>query len=144
MTGERVDVTDLVERERIGAGQIRLLILCLIVICFDGFNAQVMGYAAPALIKAFHVSRAAFGPVASAGLGGLMLGTLLLGTLGDRLGRRTIIVASTAAFGLFSTLTAFAHGVGALGGLLLFRVLDRFDYTKAVPALFLLAADPGL
>ena len=46
MTGERVDVADLVERERIGAGQIRLVILCLIVICFDGFNAQVMGYAA--------------------------------------------------------------------------------------------------
>ena len=138
MTGERVDVTDLVEQGRIGAGQIRLLILCLIVICFDGFNAQVMGYAAPALIKAFHVSRQAFGPVASAGLGGLMLGTLLLGTLGDRVGRRTIIVASTAAFGLFSTMTAFAHGVGPL---LALRFLTGLGLGGAMPAAIALVAE---
>ncbi len=138
MTGERVDVTDLVEHERIGAGQIRLVILCLIVICFDGFNAQVMGYAAPALIKAFHVSRAAFGPVASAGLGGLMLGTLLLGTLGDRLGRRTIIVASTAMFGLCSMLTAFTHGVGALVTL---RLLTGLGLGGAMPAAIALVAE---
>ena len=138
MSGERVDVTDLVDSERIGAGQIRLAFLCLIVICFDGFNAQVMGYAAPALIKAFHVSRQAFGPVASAGLFGLMIGALLLGTLGDRLGRRTIIIASVAVFGLFSTLTAFAPSIGLLVAL---RFLTGLGLGGAMPASIALVAE---
>jgi AAHS family 4-hydroxybenzoate transporter-like MFS transporter len=124
--------------ERIGPAQIRLVILCLIVICFDGFNAQVMGYAAPALIKSLHVGRPAFGPVASAGLFGLMLGALLLGTLGDRLGRKTIIVASTAAFGLFSILTAFVHSVGLLVAL---RFLTGLGLGGAMPAVIALVAD---
>jgi AAHS family 4-hydroxybenzoate transporter-like MFS transporter len=124
--------------ERIGWGQLRLAILCLIVIGFDGFNAQVMGYAAPALVRTLHVSRQAFGPVASAGLFGLMLGSLLLGTLGDRLGRRTIIVASVAAFGLFSTLTAFVHGVGTLAAL---RFLTGLGLGGAMPGAIALVAE---
>jgi AAHS family 4-hydroxybenzoate transporter-like MFS transporter len=131
-------MTDTPERERISAGQVGLSALCLIVICFDGFNLQVMGYAAPALIKAFHVSRQAFGPVASAGLFGLMVGSLVLGTLGDRVGRRTVIVASTAAFGLCSTLTAFAHGVGALA---MMRFLTGLGLGGAMPAVIALVAE---
>ena len=37
-------------------------------------------------------------------------------------------------------MTAMFHVGGSMGGLLLARVLDRFDFTKAVPILFLLAA----
>jgi AAHS family 4-hydroxybenzoate transporter-like MFS transporter len=37
-------------------------------------------------------------------------------------------------------ITALFHVGGALGGLMLARVLDRFDYTKAVPIVFLLAS----
>ena len=125
-------------KERISAGQIRLVLLCLIVMCFDGFNAQVMGYAAPALIKAFHVGRPAFGPVASAGLFGLMLGGIVLGALGDRLGRRTVMVASVAAFGLFSTLTAFVHSVGLLVAL---RFLTGIGLGGAMPAAIALVAE---
>jgi MFS transporter, AAHS family, 4-hydroxybenzoate transporter len=127
-----------VERERIGPGQIRLAALCLIVMCFDGFNTQVMGYAAPALIRSLHVTRAAFGPVASAGLFGLLVGSLLLGPLGDRIGRRTIIVGSTAAFGLFSTITALAHSVGQLVAL---RFLTGLGLGGAMPAVIALVAE---
>jgi AAHS family 4-hydroxybenzoate transporter-like MFS transporter len=126
------------DHQPVSAGQIRVAALCLIVICFDGFNTQVMGYAAPGLIKSLHVTRAAFGPVASAGLFGLMLGALLLGTLGDRVGRRAVIVGSTAAFGLFSTLTAFVHGVGPLVAL---RFLTGLGLGGAMPAAIALVAD---
>ena len=133
-----IDGGDPKEHEPIGAGQIRLAVLCLIVICFDGFNAQVMGYAAPSLIKTFHVGRQAFGPVASAGLFGLMLGALLLGTLGDRIGRRTIIIGSVAAFGLCSTLTAFAHSVGLL---VVLRFLTGLGLGGAMPGAIALVAE---
>ncbi len=124
--------------ERMGAGQIRIALICLVVICFDGFNAQVMGYAAGPLIKAFHVGRAAIGPVASAGLFGLMLGGIVLGGLGDRLGRRSVLAGSVAAFGLFSTLTAFAHSLGSLAAL---RFLTGVGLGGAMPAAIALVAD---
>lgn len=138
MTDARTDIGDLVERGGVGAGQIRLTLLCLIVVCFDGFNAQVMGYAAPALIKAFHVEKAALGPLASAGLFGLMLGALTLGTLGDRIGRRTVILLSVATFGLFSTLTGFATSVGMLTVL---RFLTGIGLGGAMPASIALVAE---
>ena len=44
------------------------------------------------------------------------------------------------AAGRAAGITAMFHVGGAIGGLLLARLLDRFDYTRAVPLLFLLAA----
>jgi AAHS family 4-hydroxybenzoate transporter-like MFS transporter len=138
MNGSQIDIAELIERNKIGGRQILLLLLCLIVVCFDGFNAQVTGYAAPALVKALHVERAALGPIASAGLFGLMLGALLLGTLGDKVGRRTIIIASAATFGLFSTLTAFAHDVTLLTVL---RFVTGIGLGGAMPASIALVSE---
>jgi AAHS family 4-hydroxybenzoate transporter-like MFS transporter len=104
-----VDITGLIENRPVGGGQGLLMMMCLLLICFDGFDAQVMGYTAPALVKDLHIGRGILGPVISAGLFGLMLGALILGTLGDRIGRKRIILLSAAILGLFSTLTAFAQ-----------------------------------
>ncbi|HEV7776008.1 MAG TPA: MFS transporter [Luteibacter sp.] len=111
LTEKVVDVSALVESRRLGAGQWWLLALCLIVVTFDGFDAQIMGYTAPALVKAWHVGRGVLGPVISSGLFGLMLGALVLGTLGDRIGRKTIILISAVVFGVGSLLTALATNV---------------------------------
>lgn len=104
-----VNVTDLIESRPMGSGHGLLLLMCLLLVCFDGFDAQIMGYTAPALIKNLHIGRSILGPIISAGLFGLMLGALILGTLGDRIGRKRIILLSAAILGLFSTLTAVAQ-----------------------------------
>jgi AAHS family 4-hydroxybenzoate transporter-like MFS transporter len=108
MSSQTVDVSALIEDRKVGVGQWMLLLLCLLVVTFDGFNAQIMGYVAPALVKKWHMTRGALGPVISAGLFGLMIGALVLGTLGDRIGRKSILLLSTATFGVFSLATSFA------------------------------------
>ena len=52
--------------------------------------------------------RTALGPVFSAGLFGAMVGALLFGPLGDRFGRKRMLVAAAAIFGVFTVLTATA------------------------------------
>jgi MFS transporter, AAHS family, 4-hydroxybenzoate transporter len=108
MRSQTVDVSALIEGRKIGPSQWLLLALCLLVVTFDGFNAQIMGYVAPALVAKWHISRGALGPVISSGLFGLMIGALVLGALGDRIGRKPVLLLSTATFGVFSLATSFA------------------------------------
>ena len=80
----------------------------------DGFDTQAIGYVAPALAREWGLSKAALGPVFSAGLFGLMIGALLFGPLADRIGRKKIIVFSTFAFGIGTFATAFIPDVHSL------------------------------
>jgi AAHS family 4-hydroxybenzoate transporter-like MFS transporter len=138
MSAKTVDVSALIEGRKAGAGQWVLLLLCLLVVTFDGFNAQIMGYVAPALLKGWHMSREALGPVISAGQFGLMIGALVLGTLGDRIGRKTILLLSTATFGVLSVATSFATSPQQM---LVLRFLTGLGLGGAMPVAIALVAE---
>jgi MFS transporter, AAHS family, 4-hydroxybenzoate transporter len=104
-----IDIPDYIDRQPVGAFQIRVLLICAAVLFIDGFDTQAIGYVAPALAKEWKLARGALGPVFSAGLFGLMIGALVLGPLADRIGRKRIIVLSTAAFGIGTLLTILAQ-----------------------------------
>jgi AAHS family 4-hydroxybenzoate transporter-like MFS transporter len=138
MTAQTVDVSALIEDRKVGAGQWTLLLLCFLVVTFDGFNGQIMGYVVPALVKQWHTSREALGPVISAGLFGLMIGALVLGTLGDRIGRKTVLLLSTAAFGVFSLATCLATSPQQM---LVLRFLTGLGLGGAMPVAIAMVAE---
>src|ERR1700758_2275022 len=109
-----IDLVDFIDRQPVGGFQMRLLFTCAAVLLLDVFDTQASGYAAPALAKEWGLSKGALGPVFSAGLFGLMIGALLFGPLADRVGRKKIIIFSTAAFGIGALATAFVHDVATL------------------------------
>lgn len=124
------DFRQFIDAQPLGRFQVGVATICAALIFMDGYDAQVMGFVAPALIAQLHITRAAFGPVVSIGLVGMMVGGLVGGPLADRFGRKPVLVGCTFAFGLFSLLTATATSFESLAA---FRLLTGLGLGGAMP-----------
>jgi AAHS family 4-hydroxybenzoate transporter-like MFS transporter len=116
------------------------LILCLISLAFivDSLANNVLAIAIPALIRDWHVKRADFSSVIAVGWVGVAFGSILAGWLSDRLGRKTLLLASILVFGLA---TAGAGLVTNRHQLLLLRAIDGFGIGGAIPCATTLLAE---
>jgi AAHS family 4-hydroxybenzoate transporter-like MFS transporter len=95
----------------------RRRILSLVVLTgvfiMDGYDLNAMALAVPHLAGPMGVDPAAFGWVFSAALVGLGAGAVLIAPLGDRLGRREMIVGGCLVAALATAATAFATSITA-------------------------------
>ena len=91
-----------------------VLTLCVLIATTDGFDNQALAFTAPAIAGHWGVKMSAFAPVFSAGLFGLLLGSMVFGTLADRLGRRRMLIVCTALFGAATLATPFVPDITAL------------------------------
>jgi MFS transporter, AAHS family, 4-hydroxybenzoate transporter len=121
---------ELIEEQKFGRFQAALIFWICALMFIEGYDMQVMGYAAPAIIEAWHSSKSEFGWVFGAGLGGFMLGATLLGNLGDELGRKRMIVAGALLFGVFTLACAVADGLNTL---LVFRAIAGVGLGGLIP-----------
>lgn len=100
-----IDVTRLIDDSPIGRYQWGVLVLCGVCMILDGFDVQAMGYVAPALLQDWKVDKALLGPVFGAGLFGLLVGSLAISVIADKLGRRPVLIGSTFFFAVCMLLT---------------------------------------
>lgn len=89
------------------AGAITLI--CFFIAALEGYDIQAFGVAAPRLVAELGLSAAQQGWAAAAAMVGLMVGAFFGGWVADRVGRRPVLTASVAAFGVFSLITAFSQ-----------------------------------
>src|SRR6266700_2803548 len=101
-------------RNRIGRFQRRVLPLCFGVLILDGIDVNLPGYLGPALITDWHVTKPGLGPILIGGLVGLALGSVTAGPLGDRVGRRRVIMYSLVFYGLMAAVSALSTDVASL------------------------------
>ncbi|WP_457946681.1 MFS transporter [Pseudarthrobacter sp. alpha12b] len=87
-----------------------IFVLCWLGLLADGYDLYVYGATLPALIgqPPFNATPATAGAVGSLALVGMLLGSLIVGTLTDRLGRRRIFVSALALFSLAMLACALA------------------------------------
>jgi AAHS family 4-hydroxybenzoate transporter-like MFS transporter len=109
-----VDISEVLDRNRIGAFQIGIFILCGLCLIMDGFDVQALGYLAPAIIKDWSIPQAQMGPVLSAALVGILVGSLFFSMLADKIGRRPVLILTTLFFSAVTLMTARAGSIGEL------------------------------
>jgi len=103
MSGRTVfDVSQAIERQKLGRFLVGLVVISWIITFFDGFDSQAIAFAAPYLSTQYHLDRIMMGNIFSMGLVGTLIGGFAFGYLADRVGRRPAIILATAAFGLLT------------------------------------------
>jgi AAHS family 4-hydroxybenzoate transporter-like MFS transporter len=111
------------ENQRIGGLQILVAVLCTMVQVCDGYDLNAIGWAVPSLIHLWHLPPPAFTGAFVWSSIGIMVGALSAGPIGDRFGRRPLLIGSIAIFGVASLLSAFAGSIAMLSLLRFFTGL---------------------
>jgi AAHS family 4-hydroxybenzoate transporter-like MFS transporter len=136
--GPILDLRAFIDSRPFSPYQWLILGLCFLIIFIDGFDVGAVGFVAPALVQGWHVKRQMLGPVVSAALVGVAIGSLGSGPFADRYGRKTVLVVSVGLFGLFSIGSAFADN---LDHLTLLRFLTGLGLGGAMPNATALTAE---
>lgn len=118
--------------------QMRIIAICAVITMIDGFDVLAMSFTAPAIAKAWELGPERLGFLFSAGLAGMMIGSVLLGPVADRIGRRPPIliclaIASAAMFGA-SISTSYEE-------LMIARLITGFSVGGMAPSVNTLVAE---
>src|SRR5690606_2663803 len=106
-----------------GRLQVAIVALCIALNAIDGFDVLAISFAAPGIAAEWGIDRAVLGVVLSMELVGMALGSVLIGNLADRIGRRPVILGCLVAMTLGMFLAAFASSVAMLSATRLFTGL---------------------
>jgi len=133
-----VDVTDIIDEQRIGAFHILVVILCACSELIDGFDAINVALVAPVVSKLWHLPPGAFKSVMSIGLLGILLGGLIAGPMADRIGRKSTIIYCSILYGICGLLTTTSASLGALS---FWRFMTGLGVGGAIPNAIALASE---
>lgn len=109
--------------------QLIAIAICVFLTAIDGFDVLAISFASPGIAREWGIDRAALGAVLSMELIGMAVGSVLLGQVADRIGRRPTVViclvimatgmlATTQSYSItFLAVTRLATGLG-IGGML--------------------------
>lgn len=115
-----------------------MVALCAAIGMAEGYDAQLMAFAAPLVAREWGLSSGAVGALLAASIVAMVLANFVLAPLGDKWGRRPAILGALA-------LVAAASGAGAFapdfGWLLAFRALAGLGLGLAFPTVIALAME---
>ena len=126
------------ENQRIGPLQLRVVALCTLIQICDAYDVNAIAVTVPSLTHAWSLPGPAFTQAFVWSSIGILVGALSAGPIGDRLGRRPLLLASVAIYGLASLLTGF---VGSLPMLCVMRFFTGLGIGGAFPGAATLTGD---
>lgn len=115
--------------------QIAVVATCILLNALDGFDVLAISFAAPGIAAEWGIDRATLGVVLSMELIGMAAGSVLLGNVADRIGRRPTILACLVVMAIGMFATSQASGVAMLSAIRLFTGLGIGGMLSATSAM---------
>ena len=103
-----VQVSRLLDERGLSSFHFNLIVWTVLLSLIDGYDIGAIAFAAPHLIREWHINPHALGPVFSASLVGILIGSAGFGWIGDRYGRKTALICANLLFGVFTFAGAYA------------------------------------
>ncbi|RYE42691.1 MAG: MFS transporter [Hyphomicrobiales bacterium] len=135
---ESFDATKLIEEGPVTRRQRAVVGMIAAIAAIEGFDAQMMGYVAPAITAEWGLKSSDFTVVFTAGVIGMILGALFVGPVADRRGRKVALLGGVAILGLFTALAPLASSVTVL---VMLRFVAGLGVGAATPTLVALASE---
>lgn len=109
-----IDIGRVIDDAKWSVYQKSALVVAALAVILDGFDNQILSLAIPELIKQWGVTRDDFKWVLVIGFVGMAIGTALLGTLGDKIGRKPTLIGCISLFALATITIAFVSSIPPL------------------------------
>jgi AAHS family 4-hydroxybenzoate transporter-like MFS transporter len=138
MAAQSIDVGEVLEREKLGRFHLLTVALCFLVVVVDGLDFGAGNVAAPAIISAFHAERSQMGLVFGTMYSGILIGSIVLGAVGDRFGRKIGALSGVLAYTLPALLTPFADSMTSL---MVLRFITGLGIGGVIPNTIALATE---
>lgn len=99
MSQPNLDIGKVIDSRPLSGLQIRVIVLCSLVALVDGYDIQALALAVPSLSQEWGIEAAMFKFAQSASLIGIAFSSVFLGPLGDRFGRKPVMIAGLLFMG---------------------------------------------
>jgi len=107
-SGANIEISQLIDQGKLSSLQITVMVLSALVVWLDGYHIQTMALVVPTLSSQWLLKSSDFKLVLASALIGIALGGAFIGPLGDRFGRRPLLITTMAIVGLASIGTGYA------------------------------------
>ncbi|MGH8150202.1 MAG: MFS transporter [Steroidobacteraceae bacterium] len=109
VTAQRaIDLSRLLDERAITGLQVLVAVLSALIMFVDGYDVQVMALAVPLVAKQWSLTAPHFSFALSAVLLGIAVGAVFIAPLGDRMGRRKLLIPAMTVIGVATALTSTA------------------------------------
>lgn len=115
MTATTVNVNAVVDEAKFKPFHLKIVLWCVFVVIFDGYDLAINGVALPLLMQEWNMTAVQAGMLASTALAGMMFGAMLFGMLADKIGRKNVILICVTLFSGFTFWGGFASSPTEFG-----------------------------